>query len=107
MLVTRSEFMRGLIAAGEAAGTENRSCGCEGHFQPGEQLSHRWLVGCEEPGWFSGKLQMQVADCPTDAGRSRGCDIECNLDHGLGCLLDDIPCGGGLKNNVAVSERRG
>jgi hypothetical protein len=98
--------MRGLLAAGEAAGAENGGGLFERDFQAVEELSHGGFVGGEEARGLGLEFEVQIADGPADAGGGRRCDVEGDFDNGLGVLLDRVAGGGGLEKRVAMLEWR-
>ena len=97
--------MRGLGAAGKAAGAKNGGRWGEGDLEAMEELAHGGLVRSEEARWLGLQFEVKIADGPADASGRRGCDIEGDCDDGLGVLLHGIARGGGLKKRVAGFER--
>lgn len=99
--------MRGLGAAGKAAGAENGRRWGKGDLQPVEELADGGLVRSKEARRLGLQFEVEIADGPADAGGRGGREVEGDLDDGLGKLLDGVARGGGLKKRVAVLERRG
>ena len=108
MPVARTEFMRGLVAAGKSPRTENGGGRLKRYLEPLEQLAEGGFVGREQARRLGREFAMQIPNGPADAGRRRRRDgVEGDGEDGFGRLLDDIAGGRGLPEGIAVLERRG
>src|SRR5687767_3667518 len=81
VFVAGAELMRGLRAAGEAAGAKDRVGLPIGNFQPLEERANGGLVWRKESGGFGGEFEMQISDRPANAGCGGGRDLERDFDH--------------------------
>ena len=68
MAMAGPEFRGRLRAASEAAWAEDGVGGEERDFESLEQLANGGFIGGDELGGFGGKLEVEIADGPADAG---------------------------------------
>lgn len=97
----------GLVkAAFEAARTEDGGGGRVGDLDAGEELAGGRFVRREKARRLGGKLEVEVANGPADAGGGGGGQIgEDDLENRLGLLNDHVAGGGGLVKRVSGLKR--